>query len=61
MQDILAGEQDVPLPRNSRVDKALTECCEEYQYGLYTDLAKKAHAEADALKGYRQGGENDKK
>ena len=60
VQEILV-DQDVPLPRNSRVDKALTECCEEYQYGLYTDLAKKAHAEADALKGYRQGGENDKK
>lgn len=60
VQNILI-DQDVPLPRNERVDKALTECCEEHEYGLYTDMAKKAHAEAGALKDYRQGGDNRKK
>lgn len=54
VQNILI-DQDVPLPRNSRVDKALTECCQEHEYGLYTDLAKKAQAERESLKSYRQG------
>lgn len=53
VQNILI-DQDVPLPRNDRVDKALTECCEEHEYGLYTELAKKAHEEAGSLKTYRQ-------
>lgn len=44
VQDILAGEQDVPLPRNSHTDISLTECCIEHEYGLYTDAAKKAIA-----------------
>ncbi len=42
VQDILAGEQDVPLPRNEHTDKSYTECCEEHQYGLYTEMAQKA-------------------
>ena len=54
VQDILAGEQDVPLPRNEHTDKSYTELCEEHEYGLYTELAKKARAEADGLKDYRQ-------
>ena len=42
IQDILAGEQDVPLPRNGHTPKEYTELCEEHQYGLYTDAAKAA-------------------
>jgi len=48
VQDILV-EQDVPLPRNEKTDPSYTECCEEHEYGLYTDLARKARAEGDAL------------
>ena len=53
VQDILV-EQDVPLPRNPKTDPTYTLCCEEHEYGLYTELAKKAKAEADGLKEYRQ-------
>lgn len=53
VQEILI-DQDVPLPRNDRVDKSYTELCEEYEYGLYTELAKKAKADAEGLKSYRQ-------
>lgn len=41
VQNILI-DQDVPLPRNSRVDRSYTECCREHEYGLYTELARKA-------------------
>lgn len=53
VQDILV-EQDVPLPRHPKTDPSYTQCCEEHDYGLYTDLAKKARAEANGLKEYRQ-------
>ena len=57
VQDILC-DQDVPLPRNPKTDPSYTQCCEEHQYGLYTDLAKKAKAAAEGkgenLDGYRQ-------
>ena len=53
VQNILI-DQDVPLPRNERVDKSYMEVCEAHQYGLYTELAKKAHDEAGSLKEYRQ-------
>lgn len=53
VQDILV-EQDVPLPRHKKTDPSYTLCCEAHEYGLYTDLAKKAKAEADGLKTYRQ-------
>jgi hypothetical protein len=53
VQNILIG-QDVPLPRNERVDKSYTEVCEAHQYGLYTELAKKAREETASLKDYRQ-------
>ena len=53
VQDILV-EQDVPLPRNPKTDPSYSACCREHEYGLYTDLAKKAKAEADGLKAYRQ-------
>ena len=53
VQNILI-DQDVPLPRNDRVDKTYTEVCEEYEYGLYTELAAKAREQADGLKEYRQ-------
>jgi hypothetical protein len=53
VQNILI-DQDVPLPRNERVDKSYTELCEQYNYGLYTDLAKKMKADAEELKEYRQ-------
>ena len=53
VQNILI-DQDVPLPRNDRVDKALTECCIEHEYGLYTDLAKQAREKIETLRSYRQ-------
>ncbi|MBR5070774.1 MAG: FAD-dependent oxidoreductase [Oscillospiraceae bacterium] len=55
VQDILAGEQDVPLPRNSHTDSSYTELCEEFEYGLYTDSAKEAAAKGtEYTRGYRQ-------
>lgn len=44
VQDILV-DQDVPLPRNAKFeakDPSYRQCCEEHQYGLYTDKAKMA-------------------
>jgi len=55
VQDILVS-QDVPLPRRDDVDKSYTECCEEHQYGLYTELAKKAHENPEEFEKYRQSG-----
>ena len=54
VQDILARDQDVPLPRNQYTDKSYTECCEKHEYGLYTELAKKAREAANGVKEYRQ-------
>lgn len=51
VQDILV-EQDVPLPRHDKVDPSYTACCEEHEYGLYTDLAKRAREEG--LADFRQ-------
>ena len=48
VQDILV-EQDVPLPRNEKTDPSYTELCEEYEYGLYTEVAQKAKANPDGL------------
>ncbi|MBR6312124.1 MAG: hypothetical protein IKR51_04030, partial [Oscillospiraceae bacterium] len=53
VQDILAGEQDVPLPRNAHTDKSYTECLVEHEYGLYTPAAKKAREAGDAASVYR--------
>ncbi len=53
VQDILAGEQDVPLPRNAHTDKSYTECLEAHEYGLYTEAAKKARESGDAAGSYR--------
>ncbi len=53
VQDILVG-QGVPLPRHPGTDPSYTDCCIEHEYGLYTEHAKKAKAEAEALKVYRQ-------
>ena len=58
VQDILV-DQDVPLPRNAKFhakDPSYEELVEEKQYGLYTDMAKKAREEADkaSLKQFRQ-------
>ena len=36
------------------MDKALTECCIEHEYGLYTDLAKQAREKIETLRSYRQ-------
>lgn len=51
VQDILV-DQDVPLPRHPKTDPSYTECCELHEYGLYTDLAKRAKAEG--LADFRQ-------
>ena len=53
VQDILC-DQDVPLPRNPKTDKSYTELCEEREYGLYTELAKKARTELEKVRKYRQ-------
>ena len=53
VQDILAGEQDVPLPRNPHTDPSYTELCEAHEYGLYTAMAKKAQ-EAAGIADFRQ-------
>ena len=53
VQDILAGEQDVPLPRNPHTDPSYMECLVEHEYGLYTEPAKKARASHDAAGTYR--------
>ena len=53
VQDILV-DQDVPLPRHPNTDPSYTECCEAHEYGLYTELAKKAKAQAEGLREYRQ-------
>lgn len=53
VQDILAGEQDVPLPRNKHTDISYTQCLEEHEYGLYTPAAKKAREANDAAGTYR--------
>ena len=59
VQDILV-DQDVPLPRNAKFhakDPSYDELVEAKEYGLYTDLARAAHKEAEAaLKDYRQYG-----
>lgn len=49
----------VPLPRNAKFqakDPSYQELVEEKQYGLYTDMAKKAREEADkhSLNQFRQ-------
>lgn len=61
VQDILV-EQNVPLPRNQKFEKkdpSYRQLVEEHQYGLYTDMAKKAHEEAkknssNTLSSFRQ-------
>ncbi len=53
VQDILAGEQDVPLPRNSHTDISYTQCLEAHEYGLYTPAAKQAREAGDAAGTYR--------
>ena len=53
VQDILAGEQNVPLPRNPHTDKSYTECLEAHEFGLYTPAAKRAREAGDAASVYR--------
>ncbi len=53
VQDILAGEQDVPLPRNAHTDISYTECLKQHEYGLYTEAAKRAREANDAAGTYR--------
>ncbi len=53
IQDILAGEQDVPLPRNAHTDPSYMECLVAHEYGLYTEAAKKAREAKDAASVYR--------
>ena len=53
VQDILAGEQDVPLPRNAHTDPSYMECLVAHEYGLYTEPAKRARESKDAAGTYR--------
>ena len=53
VQDILAGEQDVPLPRNIHTDPSYMQCLVEHEYGLYTAAAKRARESHDAAGAYR--------
>ena len=41
VQDILARDQDVPLPRNPYTDPSYMQNVVDHEYGLYTQLAKK--------------------
>ena len=59
VQEILARDQDVPLPRNPYTDPSYTQNVIDHQYGLYTEIAKKAQEEAEYLNRIRQFGEND--
>ena len=58
VQDILARDQDVPLPRNQYTDPSYMQNVVDHEYGLYTDLAKKAREQADYLNSVRQFGAN---
>ena len=58
VQDILARDQDVPLPRNQYTDPSYMQNVIDHEYGLYTDLAKKARQQADYLNNVRQFGAN---
>ena len=55
VQDILAGEQDVPLPRNDHTDISYTQCAQEHEYGLYTSAAQKAIAAAGQVEHFEWG------
>ena len=52
VQDILV-DQNVPLPRNPKVDKCYTELVEENGYGINNELAEKVRANPDDLSLYR--------
>lgn len=58
VQEILARDQDVPLPRSPYTDPSYMQNVVDHQYGLYTDLAKKAREQADYLNNIRQFGAN---
>ncbi len=58
VQDILARDQDVPLPRSPYTDPSYMQNVIDHEYGLYTDLAQKARQQADYLKSVRQFGAN---
>ena len=56
VQDILV-EQDVPLPRNDKFrakDPTYEEMVKEHNYGLDTEMARKAREGAKGVQGYRQ-------
>ena len=53
VQDILAGEQDVPLPRNAHTDPSYMECLVAHEHGLYTEAARIARQNKDAAGTYR--------
>ena len=55
VQDILAGEQDVPLPRNAHTDISYTQCAQEHEYGLYTSAAQKAITAAGQVEHFEWG------
>ncbi|MFA6890696.1 MAG: FAD-dependent oxidoreductase [Sphaerochaetaceae bacterium] len=55
VQDILV-DQDVPLPRNEKFEKkdpSYGKFVEEHQWGLYTDLAKKAREMSGASENFK--------
>lgn len=58
VQDILARDQDVPLPRNPYTDPSYMQNVVDHEYGLYTQLAKNAREKAGYLSGVRQFGAN---
>ena len=53
VQDILV-DQNVPLPRNPRVDSAYDELVKEFDHGLYTEMARKARENPEEFSAYRQ-------
>ena len=53
VQDVLV-DQNVPLPRNAKVDKCYMELVKENEYGLNNDLARRVRENPDDLSAYRQ-------
>ena len=52
VQNILV-DQNVPLPRNERVDPCYEELCREFDYGRYTEIARQAKEDPSIMDNYK--------
>ena len=52
VQNILI-DQNVPLPRNERVDPCYEELCREFDYGRYTEIARQAKEDPSIMDNYK--------